>query len=149
MTLAPSLPRQGPNAYTVSLLPNVVAQPAPSAQGGDSSVTADRTTGTLRVVLRDDERIEYQLTIFNEDRRTFTSGHVYRGTVDAEHLVATLFTGELLSSRYIQLRGTGSIGKVVPARALLDQFRESPHEFVVRIEGRTRSGAAIQGTLHP
>jgi len=101
----------------------------------------------LRVVFRDDNRIEFQLTIFNEDRRTFTSGHVYRVTADPEHLVATLFTGELLSSRYIQLRGTGRVVNAAQSPALLDQFRESPNEFVVRIDGRTRASAVLQGTL--
>jgi hypothetical protein len=130
------------------LLPSGASQPAPGSTSSDSGANANRTTGTLRVVFRDDDRIEYQLTIFNEDRRTFTSGHVYRGTPDTDHLVATLFSGELLSSRYIQLRGTGSLVKAVQARALLDQFRENPNDFVVRIDGRTRSSAVLQGTLH-
>ena len=144
----PASRRPGSNVYTIRLLPSGESRSAPAAPGSDGSVVADRTTGTLRVVFRDDNRIEYQLTIFNEDRRTFTSGHVYRGTADADHLVATLFTGELLSSRYIQLRGTGSVAKAAQSPALLDQFRESPNEFVVRIDGRTRSSVVLQGTLH-
>ena len=146
IAVAPTSRRPGPNAYTFQLLPSGMSQPAPATPGSDS--IADRTTGTLRVVFRGDDRIEYQLTIFNEDRRTFTSGHVYRGTADPDHLVATLFTGELLSSRYIQLRGTGRVAKAAQAGALLDQFRESPTEFIVRVDGRTRSSTILQGTLH-
>ena len=147
LTVAPVRRRQGPNAFTVNLVPTVLLQPAAALAGNAGGVEPDRTTGTLRVVLHRDDTIEYQLTIFNEDRRTFSSGHLYRGTADPDHLVATLFAGEVLSSRYIQLRGTGSIAKDVQPRALLDQFRETPGDFVVRIDGRAGSSAVLQGTL--
>ncbi len=147
IAVAPTPSRLGPNAYTIHLLPSGASQPALVAPGTDSGVVADRTTGTLRVVFRDGNKLEYQLTIFNEDRRSFTAGYVYRGTAEPDHLVATLFTGELLSSRYIQLRGTGRVVKAAHGTALLEQFRESPNEFVVRIDGRTRSSAVLLGTL--
>jgi hypothetical protein len=115
-------------------------------EGGDGGTP--RTTGTLRIVVRDDDTIEYQVTVQNEQRRTFTGGHLYRGNPNAGGLeVATLFNGVSLSSRYIQLRGTGIIARHVDVTELMEDLRVHPADFVARIESRGASGASLLGAL--
>jgi hypothetical protein len=49
---------------------------------------------------------------------------------------AVLFTGEQLTGRYIQLRGTGAFPPGVDRHALLADMRENPASFVFQVESR-------------
>jgi hypothetical protein len=141
---AASTRRPDPAIYTVRLLPSTPGRAATvSRTAGDSAGTDD----LLRIEVKDDDTLEYQLTIYNKHRRVFTSGSLYRGRPSPANLIATLFSGEELSSQYIQLRGTGLIPRSLDTRSVMSILRTNPGAIVVRIEGQDKSGLSLQGFL--
>ena len=145
-SVAPS--RQGAVEYTGRLVPSkeFALGRTPAADSGDGGEL--RTSGTMRIVVREDDTFEYQVTVQNEELKTFTAGLLYRmnpGTRGTA--VATLFSDVTLSNRYIQMRGTGTVSRGVNVRDLMEQLRQRPAEFVVRLESRGSPAGALLGTL--
>ena len=134
--------------YTGRLVPSkeFALGSTPGADSGDGGEL--RTSGTIRIVVREDDTFEYQVTVQNEELKTFTAGRLYRGNPGTRGVaVATLFSDLTLSDRSIQMRGTGTVSRGVNVRDLMKQLRQRPAEFVVRLESRASPAGALLGTL--
>jgi hypothetical protein len=104
-----------------------------------------RAWGTVRLVVNDDDSFEYLATIYNPDGEAFTGAVVRRG---AGEVLATLFSDVTLRERYIQLRGTVSIGRGARADVLAEELRENPRAFTVSVlAAGAPSLGAIRGTV--
>ena len=134
----------GTSVLNMRLMPVGVVTSIGAAPSGRPAVASPN--GTLKIVVNDDDTFEYQLTIFNGARRAFGGGYVYHRLASPDSVVMTLFSDETLAGRYIQLRGTGVVPRAVDLHALAQGLRASPEEYVFRVEPRTKSGLALQGT---
>jgi hypothetical protein len=143
-----SLTRQtgdlGPSVLSMKLTPVGAIASSESNPGANSA--APPPNGTLKIVVKDDDSFEYQLTISNRARRAFGGAYVYHRIASPDSVVMTLFSGETLAGRYIQLRGTGVVPRAINAHALAQSLRASPADYVFRVEARGRQGLALQGT---
>lgn len=114
----------------------------------DSSADSGQLSGRVRIVVHPDDTFEYQLTILNADHVTFSTGEVYRASADVwGDPVATLFSEVSLTGPYVQLRGTGQVARTLRASALLEEMREVPGEFVVRIRAESGRPVVLAGSL--
>lgn len=105
-------------------------------------------SGRVRILVHPDDTFEYQLTLVHADSVTFTTGELFRAAeVDGGDPVATLFSGESLSGPYVQLRGTGQVARTLEASALLEEIREAPGTFVVRVRGESGRQTVLAGAL--
>jgi len=132
--------RAKPEVFTVKL--------ETLGEGGvvDTTLTGATSSGMLRIVVFPDESFEYQLTVYNDAHAQFTSAYLYRAPATAGNVKAVLFTGELLTGSYIQLRGNGLFPPGIDRHAVLAELRENPGSFLFRVESR---GKPLTGAIQP
>lgn len=113
------------------------------------SARSSSAWGTVRIVVRDDDRFEYLATIYNPTGETFSAAFLRRqGGGDVGAVLATLFSDLTLRTPYIQLRGTVSVARDAQASLLAEELRENPRAFSVTFHtAAAPSVAAIWGTV--
>ncbi len=137
-----------PVAYSVRLAPRARPASADGGDDGDGQQVESRNSGSIRLIIDDDDTFEYQLTIQNQARRTYTSARIYRGDPEnGGQLVATLFDDVAMGNRYIQVRGTALVQRALDSHQALDALRSHPDEYVFRVDAGDRSAAALQGGI--
>lgn len=100
------------------------------------------------IVIGADNSLEYRLTVYNDDRRTYRSARIYLGDpIDGGTVVATLFADLSLSSRYIQVRGTATLSPLADLADVVSRLRDHPSEFTFRLEPRVPAAGALTGTI--
>lgn len=114
----------------------------------DAPTDSGRLSGRVRIIVHPNDTFEYQLTILNADSVTFRTGEVYRASADVwGDPVATLFSEVSLTGPYVQLRGTGQVARTLRATVLLEEMREVPGDFVVRVRGESGRPVILAGPL--
>jgi hypothetical protein len=107
-----------------------------------------RSSGTLIIVIGPDSSLEYRLTVYNDDRRTYRSARIYSGDpLDGGTVVATLFSDLSLTGRYIQVRGTATLPSSADLGEVVSRLRQHPDEFTFRLEPRVPAAGALTGTI--
>jgi hypothetical protein len=142
--------RRDSNTLVVELHPAGAGRPVPtpSEKGTESAPGKRRSSGMVRIVIEHDSTFEYQLTVYNDDRRTYRSARVYDGDpADGGKLVATLFSDLSLGGRYIQIRGTATLPSTIKAQDLASQLRQRPSDFIFRVEQRVPAAGALTGSV--
>lgn len=110
----------------------------------------ERTWGTARVVVNDDDSMEYLVTLYNPTGEAFTEAHVHRGEAnngDHGETVATLFADVALRDRYVQLRGTVMVHRDQQGSVLAEELRNNPGEFEVRVHSAKEPAGLIRGRV--
>lgn len=111
---------------------------APTARGSHA-------WGTVRIVVKDDDTLEYLATIYNPSGETFTCAYLRRdGAAARGDILATLFSDVALRNPYIQVRGTISVARDMNAETLADELRERPGSFTVSVH---TSGGVATGAI--
>lgn len=105
--------------------------------------------GTVRIVVRDDDTLEYLATIYNPRGETFTSAFIRRGGAnEGGEILATLFSDVALRTPYIQVRGTISVSRESSAEALAEELREHPRSLAVSVHAPASTAAGtIRGIV--
>jgi hypothetical protein len=143
------LTRRDSNVLVVQLAPTTTPRPpAASENGGETAPPRPRSSGTLKIVIAEDSTLEYRLTVYNDDRRTYRSARVYVGDpTDGGTVVATLFSDLSLSSRYIQVRGTATVSPSTDITDIVSRLRQRPSDFIFRLEPRVPAAGALTGSI--
>ena len=117
------------------------------AEGTVQPAVASRAWGTVKLVLNDDDTLEYLITIYNPKGETFTGAQLCQGAGSAVGpALATLFTEVTLRDRYVQLRGTVAVGRDTKPSSLAEALQERPSSFYVAVQ--TRQGVnGIRGSV--
>jgi hypothetical protein len=137
-----------PLVYSVRLTPRARPASADGGDDGDGLQVESRNSGSIRLIIDDEDTFEYQLTIQNQARRTYTSARIYRGDPEnGGQLVATLFDDVTMGNRYIQVRGTALVQRGLDSHQAVDALRSHPDEFVFWVDAGDRSAAALQGGI--
>lgn len=105
--------------------------------------------GTVRIVVKEDDTLEYLATIYNPRGETFSRAYLRRGGAgEGGEIMATLFTDVALRNPYIQVRGTISVSRELTAEELAEELREHPRAFAVSVHtpGAVTAGA-IRGIV--
>ncbi|GMV10571.1 MAG: hypothetical protein AMXMBFR55_23050 [Gemmatimonadota bacterium] len=130
------------------------ASPSPSSSSSPASpasvapaVRESEAWGTVRLMVKDDDALEYLATIYNPRGETFSTAYLRRGGASADGvIVATLFSDVALRTPYIQVRGTISLARNERAGALAEELRENPHAFGVSVHASpSAKGGTIRG----
>lgn len=127
------------------------ASPSSSASSSPASVAPavreSEAWGTVRLMVKDDDALEYLATIYNPRGETFSTAYLRRGGASADGvIVATLFSDVALRTPYIQVRGTISLARNERAGALAEELRENPHAFGVSVHASpSAKGGTIRG----
>lgn len=109
------------------------------------TVRTSEAWGTVRIVVKEDDTLEYLATIYNPRGETFSSAYLRRGGEgEGGEIIATLFTDVALRSPYIQVRGTISVSRESKAEALAEELRERPRAFAVSVH---TPGAVTVGAI--
>jgi hypothetical protein len=105
--------------------------------------------GTVRIVVRDDDQMEYLATIYNPNGETITGASLWPASGEERGgPLATLFSDVSLRSPYIQLRGSVTHTRGVDAALLSEEIRERPPNFSVRMfTAGGPAGGALRGVL--
>ncbi|MEO7513019.1 MAG: hypothetical protein ABIZ91_14780 [Gemmatimonadaceae bacterium] len=108
---------------------------------------ASHAWGTVKLVRNDDDTFEYLITIYNPRGETFRAAHICRDVGGGgAPVLATLFDELTLRERYVQMRGTVSLGRDTRAGMLGEELQEHPGSFLVEVE--TVGGTPlIRGTV--
>lgn len=124
---------------------------SPSSSSSPASVAPavreSEAWGTVRLMVKDDDALEYLATIYNPRGETFSTAYLRRGGASADGvIVATLFSDVALRTPYIQVRGTISLARNERAGALAEELRENPHAFGVSVHASpSAKGGTIRG----
>lgn len=133
------------------------ASTSPSASASSSAssspasvapaVRESEAWGTVRLMVKDDDALEYLATIYNPRGETFSTAYLRRGGANADGvIVATLFSDVAFRTPYIQVRGTISLARNERAGALAEELRENPHAFGVSVHASpSAKGGTIRG----
>ena len=91
-------------------------------------------TGTVRLVLKADDTIEYLITLNNPKGEVFIAAHLGREEAGGRSsAMATLFSDVMLRDRYLQLRGSVVLGRGAKASDLAQGLQERPNAFYVDV----------------
>lgn len=139
------------SVFTSRLSASPSASPSSSASSSPASVAPavreSEAWGTVRLMVKDDDALEYLATIYNPRGETFSTAYLRRGGASADGvIVATLFSDVALRTPYIQVRGTISLARNERAGALAEELRENPHAFGVSVHASpSAKGGTIRG----
>ncbi|HSA55796.1 MAG TPA: hypothetical protein VLE53_08825 [Gemmatimonadaceae bacterium] len=121
---------------------------APGVLNDSERETWPLPTARVHLQLTEDETFEYQVRIKNAVGVTYVSGQLHRRLPDGSNeLVATLFSDVALSGPSVQLRGTASVARGVPAAEICDALRSSPESFIVQIDPQAGQRGQLHGVL--
>jgi len=141
------------SVFTSRLSASASASPSSSASSSPASVAPavreSEAWGTVRLMVKDDDALEYLATIYNPRGETFSTAYLRRGGASADGvIVATLFSDVALRTPYIQVRGTISLARNERAGALAEELRENPHAFGVSVHASpSAKGGTIRGGI--
>jgi len=110
-------------------------------------VSKTHAWGTIRVIVNDDETLEYLATLYNPSGESFSGAFLRRGGADPADPVATLFSHVTLRSRYIQVRGTLSVARSERLGALTEEIRENPGGFVLTVHSDRVTEPILTGRI--
>lgn len=139
------------SVFTSRLSASPSSSASPSASSSPASVAPavreSEAWGTVRLMVKDDDALEYLATIYNPRGETFSTAYLRRGGASADGvIVATLFSDVALRTPYIQVRGTISLARNERAGALAEELRENPHAFGVSVHASpSAKGGTIRG----
>lgn len=121
---------------------------APGVPEDSERLSGPLPTARVHLQLTEDETFEYQVRIKNAIGITYVNGQLHRRLPDgSSQLVATLFSDVALSGPSIQLRGTASVARGVPAAEICEALRSHPEAFIVQIDPQAGQRGQLHGVL--